>query len=220
MIRRAAWPQDTWSQWFDVWNTNNFLEREELQAEGLRVSVAAVRKLLAREAAMLGGRWDRIILAGISQGAATSVHTIFNLNLDSANPQHVSSAIDRPKGLAAFLGFSCRLPFPDRTLAGTRKILNLDNVPEHDEVLRNTPILLEHCVDDPLVLLEKGQHLRDSLGELGAHVTWKQYPSGGHWFNTPAGIDDVVEFLSRDVLNAGSDSYDPEIDPGADAMIE
>lgn len=201
LIQRASWPHDEWSQWFDVWNTDDFLEREELQAEGLKRSVAGIRKILSNEAAILEGRWDRIILAGISQGAATSVHTLFNLNLDLPGAEQDGNELDRPRGLAAFLGFSCRLPFPDRSLADTRKVLGLEDVPEHDEVLRNTPILLEHCVNDPLVPLTKGEHLRDSLRVLGAQVTWKQYSDGGHWFNSPAGIDDVVNFVNQHVLH-------------------
>jgi hypothetical protein len=31
-------------------------------------------------------------------------------------------------------------------------VLGLDGVPDNDEVVRNTPVLLEHCVDDPLVI--------------------------------------------------------------------
>lgn len=197
MIKRAAWPQDVWSQWFDVFNTDNFQDREELQAEGLRNSVAGMQKILAKEAANLDGRWDRIILAGISQGAATSVHTLFNLNLKDVEPQASEDVQNRSLGLGAFLGFSCRLPFPGRSLAETRRVLDLPDVPDHDDVLRNTPILLEHCIDDPLVKIDQGRNLRDSLTTLGAQVTWKEYPDGGHWFNAPAGIDDVVEFLKQ-----------------------
>ncbi|RSM07045.1 hypothetical protein CEP52_005419 [Fusarium oligoseptatum] len=72
----AAFPQ-----WFDIWNAQNFAEREELQAVGLRVSVQRIRDILADEAALLEGHWDRIVLAGISQGAATSVHTLLNLDI-------------------------------------------------------------------------------------------------------------------------------------------
>ncbi|KAH7305988.1 phospholipase/carboxylesterase family protein [Stachybotrys elegans] len=188
--RPVSCPGQQWPQWFDIWNTADFSLREELQAEGLRSSVDRIRQLLAQEAALLGGRWDRIILAGISQGAATSVHTLLNLDI----PQPGG-------GLAAFMGFSCRMPFPGRSLQDTRKVLQLDNVPEHADVLRNTPILLEHCVDDPLVLIDNGRGLRDSLRGFGAQVEWKEYPSGGHWFNSPAGMDDVAAFLGR-VLSA------------------
>ncbi|KUJ15473.1 alpha/beta-hydrolase [Mollisia scopiformis] len=195
----TASPGEKWSQWFDVWNVSNFSDREELQAKGLRESVAGIQRILSSEAAVLGGQWDRVILAGISQGAATSVHTLLNLSL----PPVVGGQQVLPR-LGAFLGFSCRMPFPGRTLAETRKVLSLDGSPETDEVLRSTPILLEHCVDDPLVLIGNGRGLRDSLRGFGAQVTWKEYPKGGHWFNSPAGIDDVVEFLKNHVLKKPS----------------
>ncbi|KAK3363202.1 hypothetical protein B0T25DRAFT_596240 [Lasiosphaeria hispida] len=103
-------PGDVFPQWFDVWNVGDFAEREELQAPGLRESVPAIRRILTSEAARLGGRWDRVVLAGISMGAATSVHTLFNLNVPA----------DGGGRLAAFLGFSCRCPFAGRALEGMR----------------------------------------------------------------------------------------------------
>jgi predicted esterase len=184
------------SQWFDIWNVNNFSEHEELQALGLRESVTSIRRTLANEAAILGGQWDHIVLAGISQGAATSVHTLLNLSLSMDG--------QKPQRLGAFLGFSCRMPFPARSLVGTRDVLGLEGVPDNDEVVRNTPVLLEHCVDDPLVLVENGRVLRDTLRRFGAQVKWKEYPKGGHWFNSPAGVDDAVEFLNSHLLEMPS----------------
>jgi predicted esterase len=174
------------SQWFDIWDVTNFSDHEDLQATGLRESVTSIRQILKNEAENLDGKWDHIILAGISQGAATSVHTLLNLNA--------------PQRLGGFLGFSCRLPFPGRSLADTRAVLGLEDVPSDNEVLRGTPVLLEHCVDDPLVLIDWGRTLRDTLGEFGAQVTWKEYPDGGHWFNSPVGMDDAVVFLKSHVL--------------------
>jgi predicted esterase len=191
----ATYPKEKVSQWFDIWNVSNFSEREELQAVGLRESVASIRRILANEAALLDGKWDHLVLAGISQGAATSVHTLLNLNLEGNKV---------PRRLGAFLGFSCRMPFPGRSLAETRNVLALENVPEDTEILCNTPVLLEHCVDDPLVLVRNGRVLRDTLRGFGGHVTWKEYPNGGHWFNSPAGMDDAVEFLKTHVLEIPS----------------
>ena len=190
-------------QWFDIRNVSDFSDHEELQAVGLRESVASIRRILANEATTLRGQWDRIILAGISQGAATSVHTLLNLDIPNENGGPVM------RKLGAFLGFSCRLPFPGRSLSETQNVLALEGVPKNDEVLRNTPILLEHCVDDPLVLVANGKELRDTLRSFGARVTWKEYPNGGHWFNSPAGIDDAVDFLNHHVLattSAGENS--------------
>ncbi|KAK8089531.1 acyl-protein thioesterase [Apiospora hydei] len=170
----AAFPGQQMTQWFDIWNTADFSEQEDLQAVGLRESVTGLRAVLEREAAILGGRWELLVLAGISQGAATSVHTLLNLNLDLSP----STAQTGTRRLGAFLGFSCRMPFPGRSLADTRKALDLDDAPDHDEVLRNTPILLEHCVDDPIVLVGGGRNLRDTLQKFGAQVAWREYPQG------------------------------------------
>ncbi|KAH8168247.1 phospholipase/Carboxylesterase domain-containing protein [Sarocladium implicatum] len=115
-------------------------------------------------------------------GAATSAHVLFNL--------------DAPK-LGAFIGFSCRCPFVGRSLEEMRKVLSLESPPAHDQVLRKTPILLEHCVDDPLVKIENGRLMAETLRGCGANVFTREYAQGGHWFNSPAGMDDVVAFLSQ-----------------------
>lgn len=200
-LRRCASSPDTWPQWFDVWNVGDFAEREELQAVGLREAVPAIRRLIANEAALLGGRWDRVVLAGISMGGATSVHTLFNLDVP---------IVAGGRRLAAFMGFSCRCPFVGRSLVEMRDTLGLDQVPTHNEVLRNTPMLLEHCIDDPLVLVENGRGLRETLCGFGAHVVWKEYPSGGHWFNSPSGMDDAVEFLNTYVVGKDNSEDTPD----------
>ncbi|KAK9440173.1 carboxylesterase [Metarhizium brunneum] len=181
------------SQWFDIWNVADFSEREEMQILGLKESVAMIRKVLHIEAGILGGHWDRIILAGISQGAATATHALLNLKLPAA----ADDGTKLSGGLAAFIGFSCRMPFPGRTLRKTRAVLSLEDAPEDDEVIRRTPVLLEHCVDDPLVLVENGRVLRDTLRGFGAEVHSREYPDGGHWLNSPAGMDDVAEYLTH-----------------------
>jgi predicted esterase len=201
------------SQWFDIWDARNFSDREDLQAEGLRESVNKIRQIIRDEAAALGGRWDRIILAGISQGAATCVHTLLNLSLTGPPSDGSTQA---PRGLCAFLGFSCRMPFPGRTVSQTREILGLDDVPDHTDVLQSTPMLLEHCANDEVVQIQDGRVLRDTLREFGADVSWKEYPDGGHWFNSPTGIDDAAEFLRRAI--AAADSTQPRLSAGSDAM--
>ncbi|KAK4213556.1 Alpha/Beta hydrolase protein [Rhypophila decipiens] len=180
----------TWNQWFDVYNVKDFAEQEEVQLPGLRESVFAVRELMRKEAELLGGRWDRLVLAGISMGGATSVHTLFNLD--------IPPGVDGIKKLGGFMGFACRCPFAGReTLQEMREVLGLEGVPEanDDELLRNTPILMQHNANDNLVLVDKGRGLRDILRNFGASVQWKEYAEGGHWFNSPDGVDDVIEFL-------------------------
>lgn len=189
-LRSCAAMSGIMRQWFDVWNVKDFADREELQVEGLREMVPLVRDILAEEAARLGGRWDKVVLAGISMGAATSVHTLINLDV----PEQGGGR------LGAFLGFSCRCPFSGRSLAGMREVLALGDVPQHDHVLRNTPVLLEHCVDDPLVPVANGQAMKNTLEGFGARVEWRAYPKGGHWFHDPDGMDDAVQFLKKYVV--------------------
>lgn len=174
--RKCASSVEEWNQWFDVWNVQDFAEREELQAVGLKEVVPEIKELLESETIEVGS-WDKIILAGISMGGATSVHTLFNLD----------------EKIGAFLGFSCRLPFLGKDLNEMRDIMG----GSYEGKGLETPILLEHCSDDPLVLVENGMKLRDQLVKFGATVEWKQYRDGGHWFNRPTGADDVVSFLRR-----------------------
>ena len=188
----AADPAVSWPQWFDVWTTQDFSLREEVQLEGLREMVPAIRDLLKKEADVLDGRWNRVVLAGISMGGATAAHTLLNLDVpDSGGGK-----------LAAYMGFCARCPFAGRgrNLGDIRGVLGLDGVPGGAEVLRKTPVLLEHCVDDPLVKIENGRELRDTLRAFGASVEWREYARGGHWFHSPDGMDDVIAFLSRHML--------------------
>ncbi|EWZ84954.1 hypothetical protein BFJ70_g511 [Fusarium oxysporum] len=182
--RKCASSPDVWNQWFDVWNVRNLAENEDLQAEGLKEVVPKIRDILANEAKDLNGRWDKVILMGISMGSATSLHTLFNLDIPTPD-----------KRLGAFIGFSGRCPFAGRALDEMRKTLQVGSSPTHSDVIKNTPMLLEHCVDDPLVLVDWGRRQYEILKGFGANVTWREYGSGGHWFNSPQGMDDAIDFL-------------------------
>ena len=183
---------------------SDFTENEDLQAVGLKEVVPVIRRVLADEAKLLDGRWDRLVLAGFSMGGATGVHVLFNLDVPGSLGSGSGSGSGRRR-LAAFMGFACRCPFAGRSgsLAEMRSVLGLDDAPHRDDddaVVRNTPVLLEHCVDDPVVLVQYGRDLRETLEGFGARVERKEYESGGHWFGSPAGIDDVVDFLNRHVM--------------------
>ncbi|KAI0161774.1 alpha/beta-hydrolase [Hypoxylon sp. FL1284] len=217
-LARAADTAAAWPQWFDVWDPADFAANEALQAHGLREAVPALRRLLDAEAARLGGRRDKVVLAGISMGGATAAHVLFHLDLDLDG---AGDGAGLP--LAAFLGFACRCPFVGRDLAGMRAVLGLQQQGDNnddgegrgkgisggilDRALRGTPMLLEHCVDDATVPVAAGRQLTETLRAFGADVERREYPAGGHWFNAPTGLDDVREFLERrlGVVAAGAD---------------
>lgn len=191
-LRELAASGDKSFQWFDVWDMTDPTEREDVQRDGLRESVARVTRLVRDEVEILGS-WERVVVAGISQGGAIAVHTL--LGLDAKGKERIGAVI----------GFSCRLFLGRETLKETRGEIAGDEGPEEaGEVLRDTPVLLEHCQDDPVVPVAGGQELRDKLVEWGGQVSWKEYPTGGHWFNCPDGADDVARFL-RDVFHIGRD---------------
>ncbi|KAI2464169.1 hypothetical protein F4781DRAFT_436659 [Annulohypoxylon bovei var. microspora] len=56
---KCASSPDAWPQWFDVWDVRDFAANEDLQAVGLREVVPAARRVLADEAALLGGQSRR-----------------------------------------------------------------------------------------------------------------------------------------------------------------
>jgi predicted esterase len=216
---------DEWPQWFDIWNILDPGEREDLQAPGLHDSVAAIRRLIRAEATRVGGL-HRVVLAGFSQGGATAVHTLLNLEADaghdyskaagsraadgavrdgttSSSPPAGSSKSQAPLRLAAFLGLSSWMPFPGGTLEETREVLGLQGTPS-DEILRHTPVFLGHCADDPLVFPEYGRQLRDALIGFDLNVTWREYKLGGHWLNAPQGVDDILAFLEAVGVEVGT----------------
>ncbi len=173
-------------QWYDSWNNSH--HRPELQIAGLRESVASIRATVKREADLLGGRWERVVLAGLSQGAATAAHTLLNLTVDGDEQR-----------LGGLMAFCSVMPFPGRSLAETRAVLELDGVPSGDEVVRNTPVLWEHCLDDNI---KYGRELRDSFLNFGSQVTCKEYRKGGHWLKSPEGIEDAVAWLKEHVVHS------------------
>ncbi|KAI2471142.1 alpha/beta-hydrolase [Annulohypoxylon bovei var. microspora] len=200
---------DHWPQWFDIWNILDMTDREELQAFGLKESVESVRRVVLREAEAVGGL-NKIVLAGISQGGATAAHVLLHLgefegekegegeDEKSANAGTVARVEDLRPRLCGLMGFSAWLPFPGGSLDETREVLGLEGElldSKSDEIVKNTPVFLGHCSDDPLVFIEYGQQLRDGLESFGMDVKWHEYPDGGHWFNAPFGMDDAVEFL-------------------------
>lgn len=196
-------------QWFDVWNMLDFTDNEELQVFGLRESVESLRRIVRAEAQRVGGL-HRVFLAGISQGGATAVHTL--LHLGHREDGEVEGV--RPSRLGGLIGFCPWLPFPGGSLQETREVLGLEEEGglevegeeedklENDDFVRRTPAFLGHCADDPIVFVEYGKQLRDALRGFGMDVSWHEYPSGGHWINSPKGVDDVVEFLKTQGIPA------------------
>ena len=114
---------------------------------GIRESQAQVNALIAREQSR-GVPADRIVLAGFSQGGAIALQ----------------AALRHPKKLAGVMALSTYLTLAD-TLAAEASPAN-----------RDTPILMAHGTEDPVVPLKLAVSSRDKLVELGWKVEWREYP--------------------------------------------
>ncbi|KAI1427610.1 Phospholipase/carboxylesterase [Xylaria sp. FL1777] len=167
-------------EWSDLWDIRDPDERRELQIPGLRDTIPQLVRLIWNEASIVGLR--NIILAGISQGCATAIQTLLNLQGGSGR-------------LCAFVGLSGWMTLGGSSVQESRELLGLERSKPDDELYRNTPVLISHCADDSVVSIEQGRRLRDTLTAYGMTVTWKEYPSGGHWINSPQGVEDIVAFL-------------------------
>jgi predicted esterase len=202
-------------EWFDEWDGDEPTEgwssgggarTSSSPACRLRDSVAQIRDVLNAEAYRLRGRWDRVILAGFGEGAAVATHAL--LNMEVPPTQHGGES--RPGRLGAFIGVSGGMAFPGRSVEDTRRILQLEHEPRGNGLIMNTPALLQHCADDADISIQRGYILRDTLRGFGSQVEWKEYPAGRHWFNSPQGVADLVEFL-REAL--GRDGF------GEDSLV-
>ncbi|KAK1826038.1 phospholipase/Carboxylesterase [Podospora conica] len=186
------------SQWFDMWSLEDVQERSELQVPGLQSSVDHVLETVKKEEQLVPR--DRIFLAGISQGFATALATLF---------------ADGRGGFAGLCGFCSWFPLAYECASIIRRhsdpLERLDSLrglyvadtknkpgPPASVQQLSTPVLLQHNRDDDIISVENGARMRDILGHLGFEEhKWCEYDDGGHWFNEPQGIDALVVFLRR-----------------------
>ncbi|MES1950583.1 carboxylesterase [Salinisphaera sp. S4-8] len=120
---------------------------DKQDAEGIRDSASEIEQLIAREAER-GIAAESIVIAGFSQGGAIALHT----------------GVRHADRLAGIMGLSTYLPLAE-TLAD-----------EASQANRQTPILMAHGSQDPVVPVQLGQTSRDHLLDAGYDVAWKEYP--------------------------------------------
>jgi len=114
---------------------------------GIRDSQAQVETLIAREASR-GMPAEKIVLAGFSQGGAIALQ----------------AGLRHSKKLAGVMALSTYLTLADSLAA------------EAAPANRDTPILMAHGTQDPVVPLKLAVSSRDKLVQLGWKVEWREYP--------------------------------------------
>lgn len=134
--------------WYDVMS----LDRSGPQDEaGIRESSGILLRLIEREHDR-GVAYDRIVLAGFSQGGAIAMHT----------------AMRFPHKLAGLMALSSWMPLESTIDEEVMK--NTDSQP------RDLPVLMAHGSFDPMLPLAAGQHARELMEAAGFSVQWHEYP--------------------------------------------
>ena len=131
--------------WYDILDTT--LERK-VDLEGVRASHERVLALLRREHEEFGVAYDRMVLAGFSQGGAIALYTGLRL--------------DQP--LAGVMALSTYLLGEDTMGA------------EASEPGRSRDLFAAHGTADPMVPYRGGKHAADTLAFFGWDVEWHEYP--------------------------------------------
>lgn len=134
--------------WYDVMS----LDRSGPQDEaGIRESSATLVRLIAREHER-GIPYERIVLAGFSQGGAIAIHT----------------ALRFPQRLAGLMALSTWMPL-EASVAG-------EVAGSEESQPRDLPVLMAHGSFDPILPIAAGRHARDIMQEVGFEVQWHEYP--------------------------------------------
>jgi phospholipase/carboxylesterase len=149
--------------WYDILGAN-LVDRQD--AAGIQKSEQAVKALIENEVAR-GIAFDRIVLAGFSQGCAMALHTGLRL----------------PHRLAGIMALSGYLPLADRFAT------------ERMQANAKTPVFMAHGTQDPVVVLARGENSRDALATMGHPVQWHTYPMQ-HAVH-PHEIADIASFLKQ-----------------------
>ncbi|OAK98229.1 alpha/beta-hydrolase [Phaeosphaeriaceae sp. SRC1lsM3a] len=202
-LRHAQIEGEELHQWFDMECVQKpYQDPDKLQTVGLRESLEFIRNVIEREAREAGG-FDKVFLGGISQGCATAI----------------TACLTVQKPLAGFIAFSGWFPFARLGSEGFKCMEDLHALVEslHDVVVDSrkpdtsvgvenirlelqTPVLVEHALDDEVVPHALGRDLRDTLVSFGSEVQLEEYQNGGHWINEPKGIDDMVDFIKSKAI--------------------
>ena len=130
--------------WYDIIG-RNLTDQED--AAGIQKSAKSIVELIEKEASR-GIAYDKIVLAGFSQGCAMALHI----------------GLRFPHKLAGIIALSGYLP-----LAMTANL-------EKHATNSDTSIFMAHGTYDPVVVLDRAQASHAALEKMGYSVDWNEYP--------------------------------------------
>jgi phospholipase/carboxylesterase len=134
--------------WYDILT----LDRDgPVDEAGIRASSQQLVDLIEQEHDR-GIPYDKILLAGFSQGGAIALHT----------------ALRFPQRLAGLMALSTYLPLHDAFAEEVGSKI--------DAQFSELPIFMAHGALDPVLVMSLGEHSRDLLRSAGFTVEWHEYP--------------------------------------------
>ncbi len=134
--------------WYDIFS----LDRDGPQDEpGIRESGRLLVELIEREHER-GVPYDKIVLAGFSQGGAIALHTALRFS----------------HRLAGLMALSTYLPLQSK--------IEVEVVLADGTQSRELPVFMAHGAHDPMLPMSLGEHSRDVLTAAGFTVDWRDYP--------------------------------------------
>jgi phospholipase/carboxylesterase len=148
--------------WYDI-TGRDINDREDIT--GIHKSATAISELIEREASR-GVAYEKIVLAGFSQGCAMSLQV----------------GLRFPHALAGIMALSGYLPLA--------KTLSL----ERSEANSKTPIFMAHGVWDAVITPDRAEASADILEKLGYPMDWNTYPME-HSLH-PDELVDISRFLT------------------------
>ncbi len=130
--------------WYDILGLDRTAAQDEA---GIQESAAQTHQLLQREVER-GIPWEKIVLAGFSQGGAIALY-------HSVRIQHT---------LAGVMALSTYMPI-ESSFESQRQQENID-----------TPFFVAHGQYDPVLPCQMGEHSYQLLATSGFQAKWHQYP--------------------------------------------
>ena len=138
----------TMRAWYDVLTLDRGGPQDEA---GIRESGRQLEMLIEREHER-EIPYEKIVLAGFSQGGAIALHT----------------ALRYPQRLAGLMALSTWLPLSDR--------FDQEIVQNENAQTQELPIFMAHGSFDPMLPVALGQHSNETLEKAGYKVEWHDYP--------------------------------------------
>jgi phospholipase/carboxylesterase len=134
--------------WYDILT----MDRDgPVDEDGMRESSQQLIDLIEQEHER-GIPYDRILLAGFSQGGAIASHT----------------AMRFPRRLAGLMSLSTYLPL--------QRFFEEEVATKIDDAFRTLPIFMAHGSGDTVVPMALGERSRDLLQATGFEIEWHEYP--------------------------------------------